>query len=944
MKSEVWDETAFNELLIPAIVKFTGKDTAVDAERVTVLGTTVALRKLKQRFPDPEQRINVADEDEATYWKNIACKFGTCYGRICDEKLVESQYRPFRVIPHIIPTIAIVIVEHTTVVITSELGPDWVDLNTVLRHSYSNIEQYSQVHNFVVASLADVYFQLNLLKCYVTEPQFFCDNVFWLLCDPFATGTDEYPYEDFAYQSKTTSQWVKGSISNYDYILELNKAAGRVRGEIHNHPIFPWVCDFKERNGGWRDLSKTKYRLTKGDDQLGQNFRHLSHHIPEVLSDIGYMVYKARVESKSKLCKHVRSKWVPREYPASMARMYEWTPDECIPEFYDDPSLLVSHHSDMPDLELPAFVSSPEEFIKWHRDMLESDEVSKHLHEWIDLNFGQALAGNVAVDSLNVHMCFSEPKRHRLCTSGMVQLFHRPHPKRLRNSYGHALFDGAQSDFEVIQDFPVESNTNQPTAMSLLETYRSKIKEMKFNTAAEKMFLSFVRTLFRFRQHYLRFCPLEDFRKNNQRFLENCHDLPKTWIDLIEELVDGLSELPNPSQIPFYLLRALDVPTEVASFHDAISPYYSYHLLRKSIAVQGNDERLQAVLLRELNALKSAVEMTAMGNSLVRLFERMIFDEESAVQTVHRLFIVVCRTFDDQSFEQILKPLVELLSCESSVKLLDRRFLLPASIAYGTSRFLREFLPTVIEAVASLQVDRSVVAKESVVWLSKRYGPVISARFITANLLRVLGSCYSGMTLIGSNQEPQSVFTLSLLGDECGARVEACLTEIAATYSVTFITVQYLPFCVDLVEQATRRLTPPIEAGLLAAFRIVRLSAKSMTDHQLMNYLEDYIVDKIIVRVLELVLNANSSFSEERSRVIVGAAAVSLLYNISMRIGLENTRMYARKPFELMFEAFGKLYEADEQLRISSKKLSPDDVSEQTNLQSLSRVAVPRAH
>ncbi|KAK6019053.1 WD domain, G-beta repeat protein, partial [Ostertagia ostertagi] len=265
--------------------------------------------------------------------------------------------------------------------------------------------------------------------------------------------------------------------------------------------------------------------------------------------------------------------------------------------------------------------------------------------------------------------------------------------------------------------------------------------------------------------------------------------------------------------------------------------------------------------------------------------------------------------------------------------LLDRRFLLPASIAYGTSRFLREFLPTVIEAVASLQVDRSVVAKESVVWLSKRYGPVISARFITANLLRVLGSCYAGMTLIGSDQEPQSVFTLSLLGDECGARVEACLAEIAATYSVTFITVQYLPFCVDLVEQATRRLTPQIEAGLLAAFRIVRLSAKSMSDHQLMNYLEgvlhcharDYIVDKVIVQVLQLVLNANSSFFDDRSRVIVGAGAVSLLYNISMRIGLENTRMYARKPFELMFEAFGKLYEADEQLRISAKKLNSND-------------------
>ncbi|KAK6052475.1 hypothetical protein COOONC_10018 [Cooperia oncophora] len=160
-------------------------------------------------------------------------------------------------------------------------------------------------------------------------------------------------------------------------------------------------------------------------------------------------------------------------------------------------------------------------------------------------------------------MCFSEPKRHRLCTNGMVQLFHRPHPKRTRNSNGQALFDGIRSDFEVIQDFHVESGPPQVAPMTLLETYRSKIKKMKFTTEAEKMFLSFVQTLFRFRRHYLRFCPLENFKENNQRFLENCYDLPKSWTDLIEELVDGLSEIPEPSQIPFYLLQILDVPTEV---------------------------------------------------------------------------------------------------------------------------------------------------------------------------------------------------------------------------------------------------------------------------------------------------------------------------------------------------------------------------------------------
>ncbi|KAK6744185.1 hypothetical protein RB195_011096 [Necator americanus] len=920
MKSPTWNETTFKDVLVPAVQSFINEGTT-DFAKKHLLSSTVVFRNVN--LQDEIFVDSLCDDDGASgsdYWNNVADRFGVCYCRIAEGKIAEIEFRPFRVIPHIVPIIAIVRGEKTVTVIYDDLGPDWVDLNLVLRYSYSNIEQYSQVHNFAAAALADLYFQLDRLNFYVRDPLFLCDNVFWLLCDPFGSGSDDYPYEDFAYQSTATSEWVNGAMSNYDYITILNKAAGRVRGEVHNHPIFPWVCDFKEKNGGWRDLTKTKYRLAKGDDQLGQNFRHLSHHIPEILSDIGYMVYKARVESKSNLCKHVRSNWVPREYPATMTRMYEWTPDECIPEFYDDPSILVSKHSDMPDLELPSFVSSPEEFIKWHREMLESDEVSRHLHEWIDLNFGHMLSGDMAVDCLNVHMCFSEPKTHRFRTIGVVQLFHRPHPKRFRGSSGNPLVDCDKSGFELKQDFCLDSpvkSQNEP--VTLLETYRSKIKETKFKTPADQMFLSFVHSLFRFRKHFLRFTPLRDFDRNNRRFVEHSYDLPESWLDFVNEIVDGCSEFTDHSHIPFYLLQTLDIPMEVVNFHDGIANYYSFHLLRKSVVVQGNEERLQSVMLREIDALKNAMETSVMENSLVRLFERMIADKESAVQTVHRLFVVVCRTFDDQSFEQILKPLVELLGCESSVKLLDRRFLLPASIAYGAARFLREFLPTVIEAVASLQIDRSVVAKESVVWLSKRYGPVISARFITANLLRVLGSCYMGMALLGRNQEPESVFTLPLVGDECGARVEACLTEIAASYSVTFVTVQYLPFCVDLVEQATKRLTPPIEAGLLAAFRIVRLSAKSMTDHQLMNYLEDYIVEKIIVRVLQLTFSANASFYDNRSRIIVTAGAVSILYNISMRIGLENTRMYARKPFELMFETFGKLYEADEQLKISAK-------------------------
>lgn len=264
--------------------------------------------------------------------------------------------------------------------------------------------------------------------------------------------------------------WVHGRVSNFRYLMELNRLAGRRYGDPNYHPVLPWVVDFTVPFGKFRDLRRSKFRLNKGDKQLdftyemtkealaavGNGVRgggvggdpigslasgnagqsdhlHVPHHISDVLSDITYYVYKARQTPKAVLCSHVRSQWEPNEYPASMERMQSWTPDECIPEFYTDPSIFQSIHPDMPDLDVPSWCKSYEEFIEIHRHLLESREVSQHLHHWIDLTFGYKLSGKEAVKAKNV--CLHLVDSHtNLTTYGVVQLFDQPHPPRLSPS------------------------------------------------------------------------------------------------------------------------------------------------------------------------------------------------------------------------------------------------------------------------------------------------------------------------------------------------------------------------------------------------------------------------------------------------------------------------------------------------------------------------------
>lgn len=238
-----------------------------------------------------------------------------------------------------------------------------------------------------------------------------------------------------------TTKWVNCQLTTFDYLMILNTLAGRRMKDPSHYPIFPWVVDFSKADGGFRDFTKSKFRLCKSDAQLDITYSPLvgsrkdamgsiAHHISDgPLSAITYFVYVSRRVPKEMLCNHVRARWVPDEYPSSIERLYSWTPEECIPEFYSDPSIFRSIHPDLPDLKIPSWSESPEEFIRYHRSVLESQFVSQNLNHWIDLVFGYKLSGTASIDSKNVYLSLVDGHSY-LTNCGVLQLFSRPHPAR----------------------------------------------------------------------------------------------------------------------------------------------------------------------------------------------------------------------------------------------------------------------------------------------------------------------------------------------------------------------------------------------------------------------------------------------------------------------------------------------------------------------------------
>ena len=284
-----------------------------------------------------------------------------------------------------------------------------------------------------------------------------------------------------------TRKWLKGEISNFHYLILINTMAGRTFNDLTQYPVFPWVlADYTSEEldltnpRTFRDLSKPmgcqnpdrqaefrdRYRsFAEMGDENSPPF-HYGTHYSSAMIVTSYLIrlqpfvhsylllQGGSFDHPDRLFYSIQKAWTS----ASRENMTDVR--ELVPEFYYLPEFLSNQNGydfgtrqgnggTIDNVCLPPWAKGdPKIFIAKHREALESEYVSQHLHQWIDLVFGHKQRGEAALEATNVfhHLSYQGAKDldtisdpiERLATIGIIhnfgqtphQIFQRTHPPR----------------------------------------------------------------------------------------------------------------------------------------------------------------------------------------------------------------------------------------------------------------------------------------------------------------------------------------------------------------------------------------------------------------------------------------------------------------------------------------------------------------------------------
>ncbi len=288
-------------------------------------------------------------------------------------------------------------------------------------------------------------------------------------------------------QKVLTQRWQNGEISNFLYLMHLNTLAGRSYNDLTQYPVFPWVLsDYTSEEldltnpAVYRDLSKpmgalsakraaefaARYESWEDPDGVVPPFHYGTHYSSagivlhylirlEPFTRYSIALQSGKFDYADRLFHSIHETWRLASETSGMADVKELLPEfYYMSEFLDNPNnfdLGTKQGGVAVDkVILPPWArGDPREFTRKMRAALESDYVSEHLHEWIDLIFGYKQTGEAAVKALNVFYyltyegqvdldAIDDPMRKASIVAQINnfgqsphQLFKDPHPARI---------------------------------------------------------------------------------------------------------------------------------------------------------------------------------------------------------------------------------------------------------------------------------------------------------------------------------------------------------------------------------------------------------------------------------------------------------------------------------------------------------------------------------
>lgn len=207
----------------------------------------------------------------------------------------------------------------------------------------------------------------------------------------------------------------------------------------------------------------------------------------------------------------------------------------------------------------------------------------------------------------------------------------------------------------------------------------------------------------------------------------------------------------------------------------------------------------------------------------------------------------------------------------------------------------------------------SEMSAESVIWLSHRLGPVLTARYLSRNLLRMLTLCYTGranLTPIYDDIKRDKFYwqKIQLIGDINATKVLETLTAIAALYGEQMILLQYFGHMAELLALCKRKLTPNLEGGLVSCLALLSYVTPCLSDSSLMDVLYETIVKSILQPTVRILSTTRYSFpNRDIARSALAEKCLEILSSLCIRLGSATTKSHLSVPIQRFFLAFEKI-------------------------------------